>query len=36
MTGWLHVAPEVVEEDEALQHWVDVGLAYVAGLPPKH
>lgn len=35
MTGWLHVGPEVVEEDDALRHWVGVGLAYVAGLPPK-
>ena len=35
MTGWLHVAPEAVADDDALRHWVAVGLAYVAGLPPK-
>ena len=35
MDGWLLVAPDVLTTDEALRPWVDVGLSYVAGLPPK-
>ena len=32
MTGWLHVAPEVVEHDAALERWVRVGLTYARSL----
>lgn len=35
MDGWLRVAASTVEEDDALQAWVDRGLAYATSLPPK-
>lgn len=35
MDGWLRVAPDVVTEDEALRHWVEVGLSYARSLAPK-
>lgn len=35
MDGWLRVAAEAVATDEELQAWVDRGLTYVRGLPPK-
>ena len=33
--GWLRVEASAVESDEALQRWVDLGVAYAAALPPK-
>ncbi len=35
MGGWLRVAPDVVDTDEALRHWTAVGLGYARSLPPK-
>jgi len=35
MDGWLDVDVEAVPTDDALQRWVDVGLAYARSLPPK-
>jgi TfoX/Sxy family transcriptional regulator of competence genes len=36
MDGWLRVAPEAVEDDAALERWVDRGLTFARSLPPKH
>jgi hypothetical protein len=35
MTGWLRVDPEGVETKEALQPWVERGVAYARSLPAK-
>ncbi len=35
MKGFVYVAPEGVESDEALREWVEVGVGYVGTLPPK-
>lgn len=35
MRGWLHVRPDVLDDDEALGAWVARGLAYARSLPPK-
>ena len=35
MDGWLRVAPEAVADDEALERWVERGLAFARSLPPK-
>ena len=35
MDGWLAVAADSVDTDEALERWVEVGTSYVSGLPPK-
>jgi TfoX/Sxy family transcriptional regulator of competence genes len=35
MDGWLRVDGEVVVDDDALQRWVAVGVAYTRSLPPK-
>jgi TfoX/Sxy family transcriptional regulator of competence genes len=35
MAGWMRVAPEDVETEEALAEWVDRGVAYASSLPPK-
>ena len=35
MAGWLRVASEHVEADDALSEWVDRGVAYARSLPPK-
>jgi hypothetical protein len=35
MKGWLLVAPVAVVEDDDLRKWVDRGLTYARGLPPK-
>jgi TfoX/Sxy family transcriptional regulator of competence genes len=35
MAGWLRVASEHVEEDDALTEWVGRGVAYARSLPPK-
>jgi TfoX/Sxy family transcriptional regulator of competence genes len=35
MPGWLHVAPEAVEDDAELERWVERGLDYARSLPPK-
>ena len=32
---WLHVAPEALVADEALQKWVAIGVAVAGSLPPK-
>ena len=33
--GWLLVDPGALEDDDELRHWVDVGVGYASGLPPK-
>jgi TfoX/Sxy family transcriptional regulator of competence genes len=35
MNGWLRVDTAAVSDDADLQRWVDVGIGYVATLPPK-
>jgi hypothetical protein len=35
MDGWLRVAPEAVAEEEALERWVERGLAFARSLPSK-
>jgi hypothetical protein len=35
MKGWIVVAPEGVEADEALAAWAQQGLVFAASLPPK-
>jgi hypothetical protein len=35
MDGWLRVAPDAVDDADALERWVDVGLSYARSLPPK-
>jgi TfoX/Sxy family transcriptional regulator of competence genes len=33
--GWILVAPEGLDDDEALAGWVDTGADFAASLPPK-
>ncbi len=35
MDGWIRVAPEELETDEALRRWVSLGVAFARSLPPK-
>lgn len=35
MKGWLRVDAGVLDEDATLKAWVDRGVGYAAGLPPK-
>ncbi|MDY0013956.1 MAG: TfoX/Sxy family protein [Rhodocyclaceae bacterium] len=35
MTGFVLVAPEGFDRDEALEAWLELGLAFVTTLPPK-
>ena len=35
MEGWLRVDGEAVATDDELRRWVDVGVDYTRGLPPK-
>lgn len=35
MRGWLRVAAEAVEDDEALQQWVDRSVSFARTLPRK-
>jgi TfoX/Sxy family transcriptional regulator of competence genes len=35
MKGWITVAPDALEADEALAAWVDEALGFVRTLPPK-
>ncbi len=35
MKGWLTVAIEVLDDDESLQEWLDRGVRFASGLPPK-
>lgn len=35
MKGWVTVAPGGTRDDAELRSWVEWGLAYAAGLPPK-
>lgn len=35
LTGWLHIDIDATASDEDLGRWVDLGLSYVATLPPK-
>ncbi|MBO1754464.1 TfoX/Sxy family protein [Allobranchiibius sp. CTAmp26] len=35
LDGWLDVSAEAVGDDEALRGWVDLGVTYAAGLPPR-
>jgi hypothetical protein len=35
MPGWLRVSPEIVATDDDLEYWVDLGVEYARGLPPK-
>jgi hypothetical protein len=34
-TGWVTVGPEGVSEDADLEEWVEIGVVFAAGLPPK-
>lgn len=35
MPGWLDIGQQVVDTEEALRHWVGLGVAYTRSLPPK-
>ncbi|BCK53649.1 TfoX/Sxy family protein [Nocardia wallacei] len=35
MRNWLRVDSEVVADDDALDQWIQRGVAYARGLPPK-
>ena len=35
MKGWLYLMPPVVQDAAALEHWVELARAFVAGLGPK-
>lgn len=35
MKGWVLVGPGACATDDALQSWVDKGMAYAGSLPPK-
>jgi TfoX/Sxy family transcriptional regulator of competence genes len=35
MAGWLRISGHIVTSDSELTHWVNLGVAYAAGLPPK-
>jgi hypothetical protein len=35
MTGWIHVAREAVETDDALRSWVTRGVVYARSLPTR-
>jgi TfoX/Sxy family transcriptional regulator of competence genes len=35
LDGWLGIDAEVVEADEELQRWVDLGVAFASSLPAK-
>lgn len=35
MNGWLLVERKALDDEAALDHWVGVGTAYAAALPPK-
>jgi hypothetical protein len=35
MDGWVRVDPSATASDQELTHWVQVGVAYAASLPPK-
>ena len=35
MDGWLRVSSDAVAEEDALDRWVERGLAYARSLPPK-
>lgn len=35
MKGWVTVAQEGLESDEALEGWVEQGVAFASSLPPK-
>ncbi len=36
MAGWLRVAPEAIDDEAALERWVERGLDHARSLPPKH
>ncbi|MGH3387190.1 MAG: TfoX/Sxy family protein [Nocardioidaceae bacterium] len=35
MDGWVRVDPSVLDSDQELARWVEVGVAYARSLPPK-
>jgi TfoX/Sxy family transcriptional regulator of competence genes len=35
MSGYVQVTGDAIEDDEALQAWLDLALAFVRTLPPK-
>jgi TfoX/Sxy family transcriptional regulator of competence genes len=35
MKGWITVAPDALEDDDALAAWIDDALGFVRTLPPK-
>jgi len=35
MTGWLRVDAADLDDDEVLAHWIDIGVEFAQGLPPK-
>ena len=36
MKGMVYVAPGGIESDDELSRWVELGLSFVASLPPKN
>jgi hypothetical protein len=35
LDGWLRIEAEALEQVQALQHWVKLGISYAGSLPPK-
>ncbi|NNG19901.1 TfoX/Sxy family protein [Naumannella sp. ID2617S] len=35
MTGWLYVSPDLLETEESLGRWLQLGVEYARSLPPK-
>ncbi|MFF0491828.1 TfoX/Sxy family protein [Nocardia sp. NPDC004068] len=35
MRNWLRISTEAVADDDALSAWIERGIAYARGLPPK-
>jgi hypothetical protein len=35
MTGWIHVSPDVLDDEAVLEAWIDRGVGYAGSLPPK-
>jgi hypothetical protein len=35
MRGWVLVGPAETAEDDGLSRWIETGIGFAAGLPPK-
>ena len=35
MNGFVDVSGDVIEDDDALDHWISTATAFAASLPPK-